>query len=53
MGIWLTNFSNWMQPSESDIPRIVPLAIFFCILFFLEGLYLLCSKVQRLKAIND
>jgi tight adherence protein B len=46
MSIGLEYVSNWMKPSESEIPKIVPVAIFFCVLFLLEGLYLFLNNTR-------
>jgi tight adherence protein B len=40
MSEFLDSLLTWLQPSGSDFPRLVPVAIFFCILFLLEGVYL-------------
>jgi tight adherence protein B len=55
MSIGLEYFSNWMQPSESDFPKLVPVAIFLCILLLLEGFYLFLkdsrgNSEKRIKA---
>jgi tight adherence protein B len=40
MSEFLDSLLNWLQPSGSDFPSLVPVAIFLCILFLLEGLFL-------------
>jgi tight adherence protein B len=40
----LADILNWTQTSGGDFPNLFPLAIFFCILFFLEGLFLMLRK---------
>ncbi len=40
MGGWLESITSWLQPSGSEIPIIVPAAIFLCVLLLLEALYL-------------
>jgi tight adherence protein B len=37
---WLTNLSQWLYPADSGFPSLIPLAAFFCALFFIEALYL-------------
>jgi tight adherence protein B len=51
----LEDILNWFKPSDADIPGFVPLAVFLCILFLLEGLYLFITDSQsksdkRIKA---
>ncbi len=41
---FLETILNWIQPSGADFPNLFPLAIFLCILFFLEGMYLMLRK---------
>lgn len=36
---FLETIVNWLQPAESGFPNLFPVAIFLCILFFMEGLY--------------
>jgi tight adherence protein B len=55
MSGYLENIIAWLQPSEGDFPRMVPVAIFFCVLFLLEGAYLFFSNQgggseKRIKA---
>jgi tight adherence protein B len=40
---WLEAVLNWVQPSGAEFPKLVPVAIFLCVLFLLEGLYLILS----------
>ena len=52
---FIENLLAWLQPADSDFPKLVPLAIFLCILFLLEGLYLFlhdssCKTDKRIKA---
>jgi tight adherence protein B len=44
MSVWLESFSRWLQPSESEFPKIIPVAIFLCVLFLLEAVYLFWHK---------
>ena len=44
MSGYLENIIAWLQPSDGDFPRLVPVAIFFCVLFLLEGAYLFFSN---------
>ncbi len=37
---WLEGITAWLQPAGSDFPKLVPVAIFLCVLFLLEGLFL-------------
>ena len=41
---FLENILSWTQPAGADFPNLFPLALFFCILFFCEGLYLMLKK---------
>jgi tight adherence protein B len=43
MAGWLESIMNWSQSPGTDFPRIISLAIFLCILFFFEGVYLFVS----------
>ena len=49
MNTWLENLSNWLYLSELEIPRIVPVAIFLCVLGLLEGLYLFFRNARKLS----
>ena len=39
MSDFLANLLAWLQPSNTDFPSLVPVAIFLCILFLVEGIY--------------
>ena len=41
---FLENILSWTQPAGADFPNLFPLALFLCILFFCEGLYLMLKK---------
>ena len=40
----LNNILTWLQPPDTGYPRLVPVAIFFCVLLLLEGIYLFLSN---------
>jgi tight adherence protein B len=40
MSDWQGTLISWLQPSGSDFPKLLPVAIFFCVLFLLEGFFL-------------
>jgi tight adherence protein B len=44
---WLTNLSQWLYPADSGFPSFIPLAIFFCALFFIEALYLFTREYRN------
>jgi tight adherence protein B len=46
---------TWLQPSGSDFPQLVPVTVFLCILFLLEGFFLFVKNSnsksdKRIKA---
>jgi tight adherence protein B len=41
---FLEKILNWTQPSGADFPNLFPLAIFLCILFFIEALYIMLGR---------
>ena len=46
---------SWLQSPGSDFPNLIPMAIFLCILFLVEGLYLFFrdSSGKREKRLKD
>jgi tight adherence protein B len=47
MASWLEYLGHWLYPSDSEFPSLVPLAIFMCILFFLEAFYLFIHNLRN------
>lgn len=47
MTSWLINLEQWLYPHDAEFPSFVPLAIFLCILFFLEAVYLFVQKAHN------
>jgi tight adherence protein B len=37
---WLGALLTWFNPSEGEVPKLVPVAVFLCVLLLIEALYL-------------